>query len=277
MSVPINYDHRANLHSLVGPRMALPLILEGRAPGSVLDVGCGTGTWLRAALDLGVTEIQGIEGVEIPADQLHVPADCIGNKDLTTDWDLGRRFDLLLCFEVAEHLDESHALALISALTRHSDCIAFSAACPGQPGQHHVNCQWPAYWQQLFNRCGYVCEDAIRWRIWNVADIEPWYRQNMFLARLETEAAGREPRIPPVVHPGMMASFFHTHAVNQIQRIERGLMPIRWYGTVPFQALASKMRRRWKASEAGNLQPDAVTPTIWESHPRPPGDVADKN
>lgn len=247
MSSPINYNHHANLHSVTGPRQALPHIVGQRLPHRVLDVGCGTGTWLRAAIDLGVKEVFGIEGIALPAEQLHVPAECVATVDLTTRWELNRRFDLLLCFEVAEHLEEQHAPGLVDALTRHADRIAFSAACPGQPGQHHVNCQWPAYWQRLFNLSGFVCEDAIRWQIWNDSSIEPWYRQNMFLARRDPGAAGHEPRISPVVHPDMMASFLHTHAVNQIHRIENGLLPIRWYGTVPFKAWASKLQRRWKS------------------------------
>jgi len=80
---------------------------------------------------------------------------------LTRSWDLKRKFDAVLCLEVAEHLDSAFAPTLIDALIKHGNLIYFSAACPGQTGQHHVNCQWPVYWQQLFNERGFACEDDL--------------------------------------------------------------------------------------------------------------------
>jgi len=43
----------ASLHTLQGAAAALSAIFGSGAPKSLLDVGCGTGTWLRAAMDLG--------------------------------------------------------------------------------------------------------------------------------------------------------------------------------------------------------------------------------
>ncbi len=39
-------------------------------PDSLLDAGCGTGTWLRAAQELGVNNIFGVDGIAVEADQL---------------------------------------------------------------------------------------------------------------------------------------------------------------------------------------------------------------
>ena len=105
-------------------------------------------------MDLGITDVTGVDGVEVPADKLEIPASHRRTQDLTRSWNLGRRFDMALCLEVGEHLDELHSGTLVDALVRHSDLIVFSAACPGQSGQHHVNCQWPEYWQAKFNDAG---------------------------------------------------------------------------------------------------------------------------
>jgi len=92
----------------------------------------------------------------------------------------------------------------VRSLVTHSDIVLFGAACPGQPGQQHINCQWPEWWQKIFNSYGYLCDDSFRWKIWDDRRIEPWYRQNTFLARSDATKAGTEARLPPVVHPDMM-------------------------------------------------------------------------
>jgi 2-polyprenyl-3-methyl-5-hydroxy-6-metoxy-1,4-benzoquinol methylase len=142
----VDYEHSQNKHTLEGPQTALPLILAEAKPRSLLDVGCGTGTWLKAALDFGIQDVFGVDGAEITKDKFLVPERLFRQQDLTVPWSLGRRFDVVLCLEVGEHLDEACAATLVDSLVGHSNWVLFSAACPGQPGQHHVNCQWPIYW-----------------------------------------------------------------------------------------------------------------------------------
>ena len=69
----VNYDHSRDAHSCSGPQAALPLLLKVAQPKSILDVGCGTGTWLKAACDLGVTDVCGVDGIDIPAAKLLFP------------------------------------------------------------------------------------------------------------------------------------------------------------------------------------------------------------
>lgn len=241
----VDYNHSQNLHTLEGPKAALPMLFPEGLPKSIMDVGCGTGTWLRAAMDLGATDVFGIDGVNIPANQLLIEPQRFQRCDLTAPIDLNRRFDAVFCLEVAEHLDAQHAVELIQTLTRHSDLIFFSAACPGQDGQHHVNCQWPIYWQQLFNESGYVCEDAVRWQIWDDRRIEPWYRQNMFLARRDASLARREPRIKAVLHPEMLSSITPEgdRFGNHVRQIENGRMRLTWYLKTPVRACFEKLKR----------------------------------
>lgn len=200
----IDYDYRRNSHSLSGAAAALAAILPSPLPRTLLDIGCGTGTWLRAAVDLGVTTVIGIDGVRVPPQDLEVAEETIEYVDLSEPFDLKRRFDLALCLEVAEHLPQHSSHHFVSSIVAHSDVILFSAACPGQPGQHHINCQWPVYWQRAFNERGFICDDSVRWKIWEDARIPPWYRQNIFWARREPANAGLEPRLKGVVHPDFL-------------------------------------------------------------------------
>ena len=243
----IDYDHSPSVHTLEGPRVALPLFFESVQPRSVLDVGCGVGAWLKAARECGVSEVRGLDGVLIPEEKLLFPLQFFQLQDLTVAFDLGRRFDAVICLEVAEHLHSQHASLLIGSLTRHSDLIFFSAACPGQYGQHHVNGQWPAFWQGLFNEQGFKCSDELRWKMWEEARIEPWYRQNLLVARRVPSVAGTEPRIKAVVHPEMQLLMkpaprpvsFEKH----VAQIEHGSMPAGWYLRTTFLAFAQKAKR----------------------------------
>lgn len=240
----VDYRHDANQHSLDGARTALPLALCGTTPSSLLDVGCGRGTWLRSAIDLGIADVLGLDGADIPSDQLLFPPNLFRRQDLTAPWSLGRKFDVVLCLEVAEHIPESFSKTFVNNLTEHGDTVVFSAACPGQVGQHHVNLQWPAYWQRLFNNCGFVCDDRVRWEMWDIKEIEPWYRQNMFVARKTPSIAGSEPRICSVLHPQLLDGVdVNSRERRLLERIRSGLLPVRWYLTIPFVAFTGKVRR----------------------------------
>ncbi|HEX3453762.1 MAG TPA: class I SAM-dependent methyltransferase [Gaiellaceae bacterium] len=169
-----------------------PILLELVDPKSVLDVGCGTGSWLRSFPH--DVEVLGLD--ELPEDQVG------GNYrrvSLAEDFDVGRH-DLALCLEVAEHLPPASAERLVASLTRAAPVIAFSAAIPGQDGFGHVNCQWPDYWRELFAAHGYQQYDVIRSRIWNDDRVVWWYAQNMFLYSATRSFEGDS--IPErVVHP----------------------------------------------------------------------------
>lgn len=201
----VNYDHSKNIHSTLGAERGFKSIFnELEMPTSLIDVGCGAGFWLAAAAKYGVTKIQGIDGIK--ANQLMINDSYILIADLSKDYSnlFSEKYDIALCLEVAEHLDEKYAANFIKNLVDLSDTILFAAAIPGQPGQHHVNCQWPGYWQAEFNKHGFYCDDLIRWKIWSEPDVEPWYRENIFIARKDLNRAGSEPRILPVIHPEMM-------------------------------------------------------------------------
>jgi SAM-dependent methyltransferase len=237
----VDYDHQAykHVHTVTGAREVLQTIFPENFLESVLDVGCGTGTWLRAALERGAQQVLGVDGAEIPNELMQVPPDMVSHADLSLTFDLNRRFELVLCLETAEHLEAAYAETLIDTLVRHGDLILFSAAAPGQRGTHHVNCQWPQYWQKLFNDRGLVCSDSVRWMIWENGAVEPWYRQNLMLVRRDEASAGKEPRIAPVLHPVMTED-----VAEQLRIIESGRRPWRWYVRLPIWAAAAKLRRR---------------------------------
>jgi SAM-dependent methyltransferase len=245
MSDSFRYNHSAGVHTLEGPTILLPIVLQNTEAESVLDVGCGIGVWLKAALESGVTDILGVDGVDIPPTELVIPEKYFRVENLTLPLSLGRSFDMALCLEVAEHIPESAAGTLIDSLITHSDTVVFSAACPGQEGQNHINAQWPTYWQQLFNERGFVCLDPFRELIWTNKNIEPWYRQNIFLARRAVKGeAGTERRLRSMVHPEILPGILNNSFSTREAAITGGAMPFKWYLKLPLKVAIGKFTRK---------------------------------
>ena len=188
-------------------KVIVPLVLELAAIGSVLDVGCGVGSFLAAFADAGVSDIAGIDRDEVPENLLQIPAAAVGRVDLARPFDLGRRFDLVVSVEVAEHLPEASAPGFVRSIAAHTDLVLFSAAIPGQGGNSHINEQWPRYWVELFASHGFVAVDAIRPLIWDRGDVQFWYAQNCLLyargSAIESlgDVADGTIRMLDVVHP----------------------------------------------------------------------------
>lgn len=159
----------------------VPRIIELLQPRSVLDVGCGIGTWLSVFGGLGIEDVEGVDGLYIPRDKLLIPQERFVGSDLSKEISLGRKFDLVVSLEVAEHLPEEVSALFIDSLIKHADKIVFSAAIPFQGGPNHVNEQWPDYWAKLFKSKGFVAVDVFRKEFWNNEKVEWWYRQNILL------------------------------------------------------------------------------------------------
>lgn len=159
----------------------VPAVLELVGPRSVADVGCGVGTWLAAFKRGGVHDVRGYDGDWARAAGLLVDETEFVAADLTRPLAADRRFDLAVSLEVGEHLPASAAPVLVRSLVALAPIVLFSAAYPGQGGTHHVNEQWPAYWQALFAAHDYAPLDPIRPLVWGNERVAWWYRCNIYL------------------------------------------------------------------------------------------------
>jgi SAM-dependent methyltransferase len=167
--------------SLKSARAVTPLVLRHLRAASILDVGCGAGAWMSAYIESGVADVVGVDGGYVRAEQLLVDASRFQPTDVARPFRLGRQFDVAQCLEVAEHLDPSASETLVDNLVAHAPIVLFSAAPPGQGGEHHVNERPYEYWRDLFEARGYRLFDFMRTQVRHRPDVEAWYRYNMLV------------------------------------------------------------------------------------------------
>ena len=174
------FDHVTHT-ALRAARTVVPVVQAHLRVGSVLDVGCGQGAWLKVWTEHGVGEVLGLDGPYVDREALLIPAERFRATDLAAPIDVARRFELVQCLEVAEHLPRSASETLVATLVAHGPLVLFSAAPPGQGGEHHINERPRAFWRALFARHGYVLADFVRPRLAGRSEVERWYRYNTFL------------------------------------------------------------------------------------------------
>lgn len=180
MGYPAGFYAGQRNGSLRSARAILPIVFDTVHPATVVDVGCGVGTWLGPARALGARRTVGIEGEWVQQPALSTGIE-LHHARLEEPIPLDERFDLALCLEVAEHLSPMRARGLVADLTRLGRHVLFSAAIPGQGGHLHVNEQWQGYWAELFAEQGYGALDIVRPRVRWKRGVEFWYRQNAIL------------------------------------------------------------------------------------------------
>jgi SAM-dependent methyltransferase len=167
--------------SLGAARLILGHLWTYLQPESVVDVGCGRGSWLAACHELGSATLIGLDGDWNSQAAMIDPAIRFRAVDLNQPFALDRRVDLAISVEVAEHLEPASSTQFVNCLTEASDMVVFGAAYEGQGGTNHINEQRHSWWARLFSANRYVPFDLFRPYFWSHERIHFWYRQNTFL------------------------------------------------------------------------------------------------
>jgi 2-polyprenyl-3-methyl-5-hydroxy-6-metoxy-1,4-benzoquinol methylase len=115
---------------------------------SVFDIGCGCGLYLQELFNRG----KDVVGCDASIDAIKLASNefTVFYGDVTRPIILNRKFDLVLCFEVAEHIRTQHSRQLVKNCTHYGDLVVFTAAPPGQGGVGHINEQPYEFWIRLF-------------------------------------------------------------------------------------------------------------------------------
>ena len=149
---------------------------------SVFDIGCGMGIYLEEFHLLGKEALGcdfSVDGLRISPKQFTV-----FQADATKPIALNRKFDLLICFEVAEHIQKKHSRQLVANCTSNSDTVLFTAAPVGQGGVGHINEQPYQFWIDLFREQGFTLDNELsqmmRAQMKN-EDVVFWIANNLML------------------------------------------------------------------------------------------------
>lgn len=201
------YDDRFYAAQQAGARRSaeriVPLVLELTGARSVVDVGCGRGSWLSVFREQGVETVLGVDGMYVSG--LEIPSELFLAHDLATPLELDRAFDLAVSLEVAEHLEPEAGAALVVSLVRLAPFVLFSAAIPGQLGEGHVNERWQGDWAAEFGAHGYRAFDPIRPLVWDDPSVEWWYAQNTLLYARDAALDAPKATLLSVAHPRYVA------------------------------------------------------------------------
>jgi hypothetical protein len=227
-----NFYSAFNQRSYLAASVLLREVAAVHAFESMVDFGCGSGTWLRAADE--IVRERGAQPCLLGVDGEHVRA--LADRSFPVEYhhanlesrvELGERFGLAISLEVAEHLSPERGPSFVEDVCRAADVVLFGASIPGQGGLeggvHHVNERWQEYWAERFREQGYVCIDLFREKYWMDARFErcPYYVANAFLyARAGHEVAlkcgdrlVRERWRLNVVHPRVY-QWSHAHSAG---------------------------------------------------------------
>jgi cyclopropane fatty-acyl-phospholipid synthase-like methyltransferase len=136
--------------------------IEKYKPKSLADFGCGIGSYLESAKNHKLLNIYGVDISE--SAKQYTPEfiqDYIEYADCTKYIQLhGYKFDCVLSFETAEHIDPDGTDQFISNLINATGkWLLFTAAPPGQEGCGHINCQPKEFWFKKFSN--YLTYDIV--------------------------------------------------------------------------------------------------------------------
>jgi len=195
-------------------------------PGTVLDAGCAMGFLVEALRDRGV-EAFGVDISEYAIEQVREDIREYCRVGSVTE-PFADRFDLIVCFEVLEHLEPRDAETAVANICAHTDDCLFSSTPLDFIEPTHVNVQPPEYWTELFARHGLYRDVDF-----NATFVVPWARR---YRRLEEPVprllAGYERRLWRLEHSDgetqherarVRAELEHatTHLANARDEIER--------------------------------------------------------
>jgi SAM-dependent methyltransferase len=178
------YAKRQNDPYRTDSRSVANALLQQFDPNSVIDFGCAIGAHLERFYEEDI-EIRGVEGNPEAFEYAVIPEEFLESHDLRDPYNPERVYDLVLCFEVAEHLPERFAGTLVDTLSKSGYIVVMTAAPPGQEGKHHVNKQSKEYWREKFEARGMEYDEQCVAELRELIEVKraTWIPNNLMVFR----------------------------------------------------------------------------------------------
>lgn len=123
-------------------------------PKSVLDAGCAMGFLVEKLRERNV-EAFGIDVSEYAIGKAHPSIQNYCHVASVTD-PLPRKYDLIVCIEVLEHLSQAEGKRALENLCKNTSMLLFSSTPFDFKEATHFNVQPPDYWAGLFAQRGFL-------------------------------------------------------------------------------------------------------------------------
>ncbi len=115
---------------------------------TIFDIGCGMGLYINEFRKFGKMVL----GCDYSDSAVKMASKdfLVFKADVTKPILVNQIFDLVMCFEVAEHIHTRYSSQLVSNCTAFGNIVIFTAAPVGQGGVGHINEQPNEFWIDLF-------------------------------------------------------------------------------------------------------------------------------
>jgi len=153
---------------------------------TVLDVGCGMGHAIDEFNNY-CDEVIGIDGSKYVVENSPLKGQIFYHDFSFGTLETEDKYDLCWSCEFVEHVEEKYRDNFLEVFSC-AKYLAITHAEPGQPGHHHVNCQYKEYWIEHLQKYGFEYDKKITEELKKVAyedalNYNPQYKDNHFYLR----------------------------------------------------------------------------------------------
>lgn len=137
---------------------------------SVLDVGCAKGFLLRHLREtLEINEfdwkLEGFDISEYAIDHAEEEVKDIVSVASVDDFQFKRKYDLMVCTDVFEHLTSEQSLGFLSRAREFVNDSIFAIIDDNPDEESHINIQTREEWNEIFHEAGWSQDVVCKWQL----------------------------------------------------------------------------------------------------------------